>query len=554
MKNIIMIPVKKQQKSPMSYHDLQNKQYENNMSLQLNDIQHLCFLDRGKQGIVGKCLINNIEYVYKISQYMNYLPDHEYLIMKGLNDILSICPHFCKVFTKCKLPINPKFRDNDKNPFELDEGSSKSIMIDVLFMEYIPKSISLLKLIKHGNFLHIINVIKQVLIAVVISQKFKHFAHYDLHSLNILLKSCDKDEVNLYIIDDDNAFCIPTYGNNPIIIDHGFGYSKDLENNPSYISLAYTDSGYVSPAYDSLADPKIFLVSVSDDFKELRNKSKYTKKFRNIVKNLFNKLDIDWQSGWDKPREGPIIDQVFEYIENVDEKSLLFREYPHYCMDMLQSLITLPISLKIEGSYKELRKSYKVLVNEFYKIETEVHNLFYSLYIFRNIIDLARLLKPKYDNTETREEAIIYFRRELGNIINSVVKFCLLKGVDFEKILCSLYVFQEQLEFQLYHLLNKTLKRKYKDYNRLDIQCIEHIYGLIDINFKDKYEYNINTKINIYDTRFYGTDKFIENPQILELNEDMIENLNDMNYLSRGLYLMSFLTDDPESANENIID
>ena len=55
------------------------------------------FAKPGKQGLVG--LLKNKDgdrYVFKLSQYINYLVQHENEIMRGLNTLSDYCPHFCK--------------------------------------------------------------------------------------------------------------------------------------------------------------------------------------------------------------------------------------------------------------------------------------------------------------------------------------------------------------------------------------------------------------------------------------------------------------------------
>ena len=57
------------------------------------------FTNQGKQGVVGivKDIESSYNFVYKMSQYINYLAKHEALIMNSLNEIAEFCPHFCKI-------------------------------------------------------------------------------------------------------------------------------------------------------------------------------------------------------------------------------------------------------------------------------------------------------------------------------------------------------------------------------------------------------------------------------------------------------------------------
>ena len=77
------------------------------------------FPTAGKQGILGllKDHKRNRKYVYKISQYLNFIVNQEYNVMEDLNSLRDYCPHFCKSLGKFKTKISKNFRKED-NPFE----------------------------------------------------------------------------------------------------------------------------------------------------------------------------------------------------------------------------------------------------------------------------------------------------------------------------------------------------------------------------------------------------------------------------------------------------
>ena len=69
----------------------------------------------GKQGLVGLFSQSDDkkkQYVFKLSQYINYLIQHEECVMKGLNDLSPYCPHFCKSFGTILCSTDP-----NKAPF-----------------------------------------------------------------------------------------------------------------------------------------------------------------------------------------------------------------------------------------------------------------------------------------------------------------------------------------------------------------------------------------------------------------------------------------------------
>ena len=95
----------------------------------------------GKQGIVG--LFKNKKnsehkYIFKISQYINYLVYHELIIMHGLKEISTYCPHFCKGIGMINCKVDAKYRKNCDNPF--DTINKYQIDKDVLLCEYIEDS------------------------------------------------------------------------------------------------------------------------------------------------------------------------------------------------------------------------------------------------------------------------------------------------------------------------------------------------------------------------------------------------------------------------------
>ena len=110
---------------------------------------HSSFPKSGKQGILGLLsnVDNNKKYVYKISQYLNFLADQEFSVMDGLNDIREFCPHFCKTYGKFKTNVVQEFRTMD-NPFDVEKDA---IQTDVLVMENIEDARKMYRYIKNDS-------------------------------------------------------------------------------------------------------------------------------------------------------------------------------------------------------------------------------------------------------------------------------------------------------------------------------------------------------------------------------------------------------------------
>ena len=488
----------------------------------------------GKQGIVGLFKTKHkepIDVIFKISQYINYLVQHELTIMQGLMEVSKFCPHFCRGIGMFETKIDAKYKKNSSNPFEI--SNNHPINKDVLLAEFIDDSCKFYNYIRsekiHEDVLY--SIVKQVILSISFAQKLKKFSHYDLHSFNVMVKECDKDIVFLYKIDQDNQFCVPTYGSYPVIIDFGFSYIENMNDAPLWPSMAHTDVGFMSDQFDWVADPKLFLVSVSQEIKQKRG-TKKSKRFRRIVRNMFHPLTMDWQSGWDEYGIKGASDQVTKVLDGYNKISNLFYKFDCYCIDIIQTLIILP--LQPQSYQNNLKFNYEIFLKEWVKIENLIINPFYNLYILKSMVDVARTIRPEYMDKTTKNEAIRIFRQSLHDSINSVAKFCNPKDIHYEKLLCSLYSFATSLEGMLYDVVQKTVSVKQAEYDKLPVSNIEEIYGVLSVNLKDNYIFNDRTKILFMDLT--KQDCFMYKPPPNE-----IHNINKISHLLRGTYINDLL-------------
>lgn len=484
------------------------------------------FDKQGKQGIVG--LIQNNEtstkIVYKISQYLNFLVTHEYKIMKSLKQICMYCPHFCKPIAEISNKMDPNFRKN-KNPFEIK--SKHPIITNTLLMEYISGQ-KLSKLLKNLDEVIIFNIIKQVLLALCIAQEKIRFTHYDLHSDNVLVKKCDENVVFLYIMNETNQYCVPSFGYIPTIIDYGFSYCKDLEGEPLNSSLAHTNVGFMTNQFDYISDTKLFLVSLSEELKTFRSSNKVNK-LRNIVRNVFSSLDIDWECGWDNYSTGGASDFISEEIEDTvqNHKCKVFKEYDHFCLDIIQHLIILPLK---ERSYKNINSSLLCILDELAKIEKQISNHFTLIYILKEMVYSAGSLKKYYLKNSTKIEAVKEFTKDINETLSSVASFVNPRGLNYEKLLCALYCFANACEGILHKQIYKKNKEKNVEYSHMEISTPEEIYAALEVNLPDNYIFNANTKVYVLDS--------VNNKRCVKhLTPKLIKLVNDTHPLQRGTLL-----------------
>lgn len=480
------------------------------------------FPKSGKQGVVGLLRYTDEnqsekKVVFKIPKYINYLTEHEYKVMKRLEQ-LDFCPHFCHAFALEEKQIDSAYREC-LNPFEIT--NKYPIRQHILTMEYIDNAPKLYSLIKRQSIPEqvIYAIVKQVLLAIALAQQL-HFSHYDLHSQNILMKGCDPDDVFLYILDQETQFCIPTYGYFPVIIDYGFSYIEYEEPGSLLSALAHTDIGFMSDRFDWVADPKLFLVTLSDELLE-HKKSKKSLKFRKITTNIFKPLKIDWTTGWDIEIKKNASDLITDYLQT---ESPFFTEYDSFFIDLVQALITLPLKPK---SSANMQLAYAIFTLQYSHIENEISSSFYNLYILKGIVDSARKLKDKYYCSETREEAIRTFRHDVYNQLNEISQFCNPKGIHYEKMLCALYALAEGVEGYLYKVMEYRMKQKRKQYEKMKVSNVAQIYIAIEANLPDRYPFNSHTQVHVFDS-------LNRRQTVMTLSNEEIDELNDIHPLSRG--------------------
>lgn len=516
----------------------------------------------GRQGVCGILSTKDKkhEFVFKVSQYIDSLIQHEYTIMKGL-DSLSFCPNFCKSIGYLTQKIKPRCITKDLFTKSEDDYMIES---DVLCMEYIRDSNKFAKYIKSSSVSDdvVYSIMKQTLLAIAIAQKKKQFTHYDLHSDNVMVRKCDKNLVFLYVMDEKNVFCVPSFGHYPVIIDYGFSYSSDLNNKNLISCLSFTNIGFYSDRFDSIADPKLFTISVCMEIKENR---KTGRNLISAVKENYKCLSPDWKTGWDK-NELSASDYVLSHFQKI-KISKLFREYDNYCIDIIQKLIVLPIR---ERQIIDLEESYTMFLIEFEKIEKQVGSPFFCMYILQGIVNSAIEIRGEYDftngkiqvgetnlttfstkkpfanakeyvftdvkeNKSQNSDCISIFQVSVYNVIDSVSKYVKTDKIDFEKLFVSLISIANNIEGLYHKFLTKSWKKKQKLYSNVKYGSPEQVYCMVEDVVPDNYVFNTKTEICVINC--------MNNSQKLaKLNKTQTTLINEIHPLSRGMEIYNMLS------------
>jgi len=493
------------------------------------------FSKSGRQGVVGIAKANSddeydkdVEFIFKFSKNVDYVMRQEYAMCCSANRMGTYLPHFCSGYGGVVAQINPRFnpKENNVDPFAPCKNFVEKEM--VLFQRIShAKSLSTL-IYNRKNPDAVYSSIKQILLALSIAQKKEKMGHYDLHSYNILTKKCDGNLVFLYVLDDENRFCVPTFGRLPIIIDYGFGYCKEMENAPFWGTLFHTDTGFYSDRFDPVTDCRLFLISLISELEE-HDKTR-SKDFKNIVKKVYAPLELDWDKGWEDWDNISCSDFIIEQIDEFNEVSELFENYDNYCLELIQSLVSLPLK---PHRYDNVGTAYTAFLKEFIKFEEEIGNSYYTLYFLKGVVDSARSVKDRYlsTNEDVKKEAIREFENCIYERLRVISSYSTLTGVKAEKMLCALFVLANCIQGIAYDFMSGRDNKRRKSYKKLSVKTPEDIYGLLEYKIPSEYTFSEKSHIIVIDA---VKEKAVK---LNELTEDNITKLNDLDVFEKGNYL-----------------
>lgn len=487
------------------------------------------FESKGKQGIAGLFTLNTTQIseqlVFKISQHVNYLVHHEYTIMDQLNKLAPYCPHFCQSIGYTNAPISTDRKQ--KSPFK-NTYKDSPLETEVLLLEHIEGK-KFYKLIRDTTLENkvMFSSVKQMLLGLEMAQIDQSFVHYDLQSNNIIMRQCDPDVVFVYKFGGNNQFAVPTYGYYPVAIDFGFSYSDALQGREFWPTMGHTNYGFNSMLFDPIADPKLFLTTVSQEIDCYRS-GKQVAVFKNICDNLFDTLDIDMSTGWDTRKTTSIVKNVSNILKNTTRESSIFYERFEYCIDIIQTLIRLPFKPR---AYKDIHVGYIMFVKEFSKIENQIVSSYCHLYILKAMVDIAKQVKVDFMNKDTRYHALSYFKTNVIARIDKVTKFVKVSSVDFTILLTGLFCIASKLEGIYYDKYQVIKKDKQAIVNTMPIKRPGTMFGVIDINIPSEYYYTPETTVIILDS-------IQKKSSVLKLSRDDCDTINDSHKLSIGQQLV----------------
>ena len=464
----------------------------------LNDI----FPNPGVQGIVGTIFLVKNERkskpcLFKLSQKNDYATDHEQYIIKDLDSISAYCPNFCRSIgiIKARVNINDLKNHRYQRIFENINQEEFFDVKDILLTEFFSNAVSMYSFLKSKADPNImINLIKQVLVALILARKEKKFSHNDLHEANILVKRCDEDLIVLYNIDKNLQIAIPTYGYYPIIIDYGVSYSKGVEKL-SMLSNPWSFYVYDPTSFKKYIDIIKFIVSSSNLIAAEFPQSKIAQNFKKIVlEKMFNVPGIDKKTGWYLYKQKNFVNDLPGEFLSTRVKSILKNGY--FIMMAISSLVVLPLLPNNLIHFE--RSNINILTPDIEWVEIKKVSKMFSKYfeeIFIHIINEVRKIKIKIIDSDF-DETIKVFKEKLRKKferMNNYETIIMKTGysfqrffdeIDFGKFVIELYYTAINYEHYLYR--NREIANDYMDkktFNHIDLEDLIEVYKFIDYYF-----------------------------------------------------------------------
>ena len=132
---------------------------------------------------------------------------------------------------------------------------------------------------------------------------------------------------------------------------------------------------------------------------------------------------------------------------------------------------------------------------------------------------------------KTRDDAVRRFKNDTFEDSKNVAKFCQFKTVDFEKLLCSLYIVSSNMENNIYKNIDNKVTSN--NYDKLKITNTDKIYGDIEYNINCPYKFTKDTKIMIM-------NPLSKKSNIFKLDDTQTADINKIHNICKGTLLYEY--------------
>jgi hypothetical protein len=384
--------------------------------------------------------------VFKLSVEVNRTIEHEFFILKKLNQLRKFCPNFVGTFGLLSAYVNKSFFDDPnpktlKNPFDIKNNVVPS---NYLLLEYVG-DVTFRHVYNYADKQTVTGVLLSVLCALQVAQTKLKFTHYDLHSDNILMRKVEDTAYFAYIID-GKCMVYPTHGWYPVIIDMGSSYIDGINERPTRTSIKHYQDGLQSTNYDPLSDLHHFVLSAVSRLEKTEKQSDdFCRHFRLIagrMMHIFRHSNIWRHKGW-KHLPCNLYYLFNEAVNRANPKLCEFYAY-------LRSEIVETLSLGVKLPWKELsEEDLQQLILYYYptvsKEEQEQFNDPIEFLLKMSMEDINHFLLCLDEDPLTKSDiSIIYALRALvehASLINRSTTFEVSREIvnNYKAITHSLY-------------------------------------------------------------------------------------------------------------------
>jgi hypothetical protein len=215
------------------------------------------------------------------------------------------------------------------------------------------------------------------------------------------------------------------------------------------------------------------------------------------------------------------------------KRSQFFKNQGHHIVDILQTLVDLPLYPRKTSD--DLEDMSAILVSEYLKIEKDISNEFNNLYIMKGIIESCVKNRSDYLDKNKRQDAVNNFKKDILNKIDQVADFCNPK-VNWERLLCCLLCMTKCIENICYDKVKKLTSLKKSDYNKMRLKNTTEIYEAIEANMPSHFYFDKETSIYVWNVmKKYSYKTTIE-------DDFLIEELNNTHPFERGTMIYDYIT------------
>lgn len=399
------------------------------------------FSSRCTQGIVGSCEYDGEQVVWKVSKRSNFTCESEFETGRAIMEsTLGVLPHFVKV----------------RHCMDVYLSSEDKVVRKCLMMENVRGGTLLDVIMNVGERYDVIDLIKQVLVAIAAAQTIIKLTHYDLHVSNIVVKPT-KDDKYVYIFPDGTMHVVATNGLCAVIIDYGYAYTSKADR--ILPSLYHNNAGFKSYQFNPLSDTMTLLCSAIAEFS--RSKSKFVTQ----VNDMFYEMGtaLEWEHGWFEgfsniPSE---MARILKPPINEVRKNSIFRDCSMIA-DLVQALVPLPLTADTE---EQLENTYtQVFAKMYYNwflIEEELANPELEAMFLKIVI--VSMIKGS-----SRPEEMIrsVFGRDFA--------------VEYDEIIECLWRMAKMIKIALVKIDKRDTIRRERYYSKLKVSCALDVFKLLD--------------------------------------------------------------------------